>query len=359
MPTFYDDWLSMWDRSRDEFKKARRWIHEEEIEWVETQQDAKVGLLVAPETGFRTYGSVSMVAEIPPGHHTGMHKHGEECIHFTQGSGFSIVNGVRYDWHQFSTMVIPFGATHQIWNTSDETARYVSFMSPHLEHFVGLARFTQFENWGKNASMPTVPTSANGFNDKGSRIVLHIEDAPVTGGAEGGPGLAPEDIPEIDPNKPIILGTIEGSQAQGLRPGLHNAGGINFMSTRREVNGWRPKEQEMSGYLLNFPHDEGGTHAHMEAHLYIVQGEGFSWVDEEKVPWKAGTAFHVQGPQTKHQHINTGDVQSRQLRMAPGIRYFFENMTRDEFPYLYLKVRPALLRQKQEAERQRERERAV
>ncbi len=358
MPTFYDQWLNMWDESREAFRTSRKWIHEEEIEWVETQQDAKVGLLVAPETGFRTYGTVSMVAEIPVGAHTGMHKHGEECIHFTAGSGFSIVNGVRYDWHEFSTMVIPFGATHQHWNTGDVTARYVTFFSPHLEHYLGLARFTQYENWGKNTSLPTVPTSANGFNDKGRRVVLHIEDAPVTGGAEGGPGLEPQDIPDIDPDKPMVLGTIDGAQAPGLRPGLHNAGGINFMSTRRELNGFHPYEQEMSGYLLNFPHDEGGTHAHMEAHLYIVQGEGYSMVDGEKIPWKAGTCFQVQGPQTRHQHINSGDVQSRQLRMAPGVRYFFESMTRDEFPYLYIKVRPALLRQKQEAERERERERS-
>ena len=97
MPTFYDDWLQMWDRSREEFKKARKWIHEEEVEYVETQQDAKCGLLVTPETGFRTWGSTSMISEIPVGAHMGMHKHGEEAIHIIEGTGFSIMDGVRYD----------------------------------------------------------------------------------------------------------------------------------------------------------------------------------------------------------------------------------------------------------------------
>ena len=358
MPTYYDDWLSMWDRSREEFRKARKWIHEEEVEWVETQQDAKSGLLVSPETGFRTWGSTSMISEIAVGTHTGMHKHGEEAIHIVKGSGFSIVNGVRYDWDQFATLVIPFGVVHQHWNTGDVPVRYLSVMSPHLEFWCGMARFTQYENWGKNAAMPNVPVSANSYDDKGRRIVLTLKDAPTSGGAEGGPGLAPQDIPEIDADKPIVLGTIEGYAAAGIRPGLHNAGGVQFMRVGKDSNGFHPYEQEISSYLINYPHDEGGTHAHMEAHLYIIQGEGHSMVDGEKVPWKPGTAFHVQGPQTIHQHVNTGDVPSHQVRIAPGIRYFFEAMAKDEFPYLYYKVRPALLRQKAEAERERERERS-
>ena len=44
--------------------------------------------------------------------------------------------------------------------------------------------------------------------------------------------------------------------------------------------------------------------------------EGFSEFDDEKVPCTAGTAFHVQGPQTKHRRINTGKVQSQQLRIG-------------------------------------------
>ncbi|MSQ09400.1 MAG: cupin domain-containing protein [Dehalococcoidia bacterium] len=358
MPTFYDDWLNMWDKSREEFNKARKWIHEEEVEYVETQQDAKVGLLVTPETGFRTWGSTSMISEIPVGAHTGTHKHGEEAIHIITGSGFSTVNGVRYNWEPFSTLLIPFGAVHQHFNTGDVPARYFSVMSPHLEFWCGMARFTQYDNWGKTTALPTVPVSENGFDDRGRRIVLKIGEAPTTMGAEGGPGLAPEDILEIDPEKPIVLGTIEGYAAAGIRPGLHNAGGVNFMRVGKDTNGWHPYEQEISSYLINEPHDEGGTHAHMEAHLYIIQGSGYSIVDGEKISWKEGTCFHVQGPQTKHQHINTSDVQSKQIRVAPGIRYFFEAMAKEEFPYLYYKVRPRLLREKAAAERERERERS-
>ena len=119
MATFYDNWLDMWNKAEQERKDARVVIHEEEIEWLETQQDQKIGLLGAPETGFRTWGTTTMVAEIEPGHKTGKHKHGEETIHVVEGNGCTIVNGRRYNWGKNSTLVIPFGAEHQHFNTGD------------------------------------------------------------------------------------------------------------------------------------------------------------------------------------------------------------------------------------------------
>jgi len=63
-------------------------IPEEEVEWVRTQQDCRAGLPIATETGFRTWGTVSMISEIPVGWHTGEHAHGEEAIHIVGGEGF-------------------------------------------------------------------------------------------------------------------------------------------------------------------------------------------------------------------------------------------------------------------------------
>ncbi len=347
MGTFYDNWLAMWDQATEEKKQARKSIHEEEIEWVTTVQDAKVGLLIAPETGFRTWGSESMIAEIPVGWHSGKHKHGEESIHIVEGSGFSIVSGVRYNWKKGSTMVIPFGAEHQHFNTGKETVRYVSVMSVHLEHLVGLHRTTQFEECGESSDLPQVPTSPNGFDSQGRRVVLQLEEAPVRLGGEGG-----EKLPLIEPGKPLVLGTLDGMERVSAG---HKAKLTNFMRIGKDLNGFQAMEMEISGILTDDPHEEGGTHAHMEAHLYILDGVGHSIVDGVSIPWKKGTAFHVPGPQTIHQHINDGDVPSAMLRIAPGIRYFFEKMAKEEFPYLYYAYRSGMNRPGQERERVRTR----
>src|SRR5207244_11356086 len=109
--------------------------------------------------------------------------------------------------------------------------------------------------------------------------------------------------------------------------------------------------------LSGSPYGYGGTHAHMKAHLYVLQGAGHSVVDGESIAWKQGSAFHVPSPQTVHQHINDGDTESSMLRVAFGIRYFFENIAKEEFPYLYLAYRQNAGARPRERERERERTR--
>ncbi len=362
MATFYDNWLGMWDKAETERKEARKVIHEEEIEWVETQQDAKTGLLAAPETGFRTWGTTTMLAEIEPGKHTGKHKHGEEAIHIVEGSGCTVVNDKRYNWDKNSTLVIPFGAEHQHFNTGDTTVRYFSAMAPHLEFFAGVARFTQLENWGKTDRIPSVPLSADGFDDTGRRICMTIEQAVWSTAGEGGgrnsaPRLSQEELAVLKDmeDKPIVLGTQAGYQNVRLPTGGHHAPGPSFMSIRQQSNGFKAKEVEISSIMRDYAHTASGVHAHMEAFLYMLEGEGYALIeDSTKVTWKKGSLVHVQGPQTKHQHFNESDGFSEMLRIAPGFRYFFEDVAHEEFPYLYYSVRPELLRQLQ-MERERSR----
>ena len=95
---FYDKWLGLWDQTERERQEARRNIHEEELEWVETVQDHRSALMVSRDTGFRTWGGLTMLSEIPPHSHSGAHKHGEEAIFIVKGSGSSIIDGIRYDW---------------------------------------------------------------------------------------------------------------------------------------------------------------------------------------------------------------------------------------------------------------------
>jgi quercetin dioxygenase-like cupin family protein len=347
--TFYDSWLGMWDQATEEKKRARKVTHAEDIQWVQTVQDYRVGLLIAPELGFRTWGTESLIAEIPPGCHTGKHKHGEESIHIVEGSGFSLVNGVRYNWKKGSTLNIPFGAEHQHFNTGQQTVRYFSAMSVHLEHFCGLHRHTQLEERGETRSLPSVITSPNGFDEQGRRICLQLEEAPVRLGGEDGSKL-----PVLEAGKPLVVGTLDGMAAVA---GGHKAKIVNFMRIGKPTNGFQARETEISGILTDSPHEFGGTHAHMEAHLYILDGQGRSIVDGESIPWRTGSAFHVVGPQTVHQHINESDRESQMLRVAFGVRYFFEAIAKDEFPYLFLAYRQFAGGRERERERERERAR--
>ena len=113
MANFYDEWLAASDRIQEEFKRSPVIARDPDIPWTKTRQDAKVKLMVAKELGFPTMGSTVMKGEIPVGWHTGKHSHGEESLHILSGSGFSVIDGQRFDWHKGSTLQIPYRAEHQ------------------------------------------------------------------------------------------------------------------------------------------------------------------------------------------------------------------------------------------------------
>ena len=326
MANFYDGWLGMWDQAEKERKAARTTIHEEEIEWVQTPQDAKVGLLVAPETGFRTWGTVSMVAEIPVGWHTGSHIHGEEGIYIVEGEGFSVIDGQRYDWAKGSTLWVPFGGEHQHFNTGDEPARYYSLMAVHLEHFVGLQKMEQISECGYTEYLPEVPVSETGLDAKDRRIRLWWEDGrrKYRSGEEG---------PQRQKGAGPLLAE-EAEEATAKNP--HTSLYIDLMHPDL---GFQNREVQITGVISDDPHTHSGKHAHMEAILYVLDGSGYCIVDGERVPWKKGTCFQVQGPQTEHQFFNTSDEPLNLLRGVSGVRMnFFQQVARERYPYLWFET---------------------
>jgi gentisate 1,2-dioxygenase len=160
MTTFYDDWLAAGAEIQEMFRRAPHVARDREIPWVSTRQDARVKLMVSNAVGFATMGSDVLKAEIPVGWHTGKHVHGEESLHFLQGEGFSVVDGQRFDWHQGTTLHIPYRAVHQHFNTGSTPALYISGMAFSLERFFHLAKLEQIEDCGasdpaKLAGFPT------------------------------------------------------------------------------------------------------------------------------------------------------------------------------------------------------------
>jgi quercetin dioxygenase-like cupin family protein len=346
--TFYDEWLTAWDTSEAERRAARKVIHEEELDWVRTAQDHRAALLIAPETGFRTMGTLTILAEIPVGWHTGEHKHGEEVSYVIAGSGTSVIDGTRYDWGPGSVLAIPFGARHQHFNTGDEPVRYFSVLSVHLERFAGLHRTVQFEACGPGTDLPGVPVSADGVDSSGRRIALGA-DGP-TGGPAGTPAgdghAGPAETLTADERALLSGQTLVVGDIDGFHKVMHlhrtQADMRKFMRVGRDENQFAVHEQEISAILRDPPRAYSGKHAHQEALLYVLDGFGHSVIEGETVPWHPGSALHVQGPQTVHQHFVESPAPSRMLRVSSGLRYFFEPIVKTEWPYLFISPRQAV-----------------
>ncbi|MBI2288389.1 MAG: cupin domain-containing protein [Chloroflexi bacterium] len=326
MANFYDEWLRYWDIEQEERATARKCINEEDLEWIRTKQDFRAALLCAREIGSITSG-VTMLAEIPRACHTGKHSHGEEAIYIVQGQGFSVVDDLRYDWETGSCLFMPFGSVHQHFNMGEDTVRYFSVTALPLERFAGLAKVMQYQEAGETAIGETekFKMAEAEIHPEYGRIVLRAKDAPIVSAKEQGAFRAKAG------------GEFFNSMAKEMRTaGIagHRSREIQLMWDPR--NKFKAREVEITAVLCDEPGMHSGKHAHMEAVLYVLQGEGYSIVDGERIPWKKGTCFHVQGPQTVHEHFNTGNIEAQQLRIHFGLRAnYFQPITKRVFPYQY------------------------
>ncbi|MBI2953759.1 MAG: cupin domain-containing protein [Chloroflexi bacterium] len=325
MANFYDEWLSYWDDAKEERARARKAIQQEELEWVRTQQDWRAALLCSPQNGFVTAGNV-MLADIPKNYHTGKHSHGEEGMYILEGEGFSVIDDKRYDWDAGSCLFIPFGAVHQHYNTGSTTARYLSAMSLPLERFAGLARIVQYEEAGETplGKLEVFERAESEVHPEYGRIVLRAKDAEISAGERYHRRLAEakNEFHESMAKEMKMAGTP-----------AHRSGIVHLMD---QENGFKAREVNITAILMDEPHKNSGRHGHMEAVLYVLDGEGYTIVDGERVDWKKGSLIQVPGPDSVHQHFNTGDVVSRQLRIHYGLRsHFFQAIAKRVFPYVY------------------------
>ncbi|MDP2731209.1 MAG: cupin domain-containing protein [Dehalococcoidales bacterium] len=83
--------------------------------------------LIDPEAGFDNKSIDMRVNELPPGSHSQSHRETKEHImYILKGSGYSLIDGEKFEWQEGDVMYIPRWAWHQYFNTSpDQYARYL------------------------------------------------------------------------------------------------------------------------------------------------------------------------------------------------------------------------------------------
>ncbi len=309
MTNFYDEWLATSARVNETVRSSPVVARGRDLQWIETRQDARVAIVIGQQVGFPTQGTELLKAEIPAGWQTGKHVHGEEAIHILAGSGFAVIGGRRYDWKPGTTIDVPFMTEHQLFNTSGETAVYVSAVAQDLDLFTKLGPLEQLEDKGASPSNveSLFPPQTSQFAEDGRRIALHLEDA-------------------TDEN------ALRASQGNGHHPTGrqgHRHGGIRILmgggeGRTPETNGFRASAAAMTHIFEEEPRTSSHKHSHTEAILYVLEGNGYSEIDGKRYDWAAGDAVHVPPKMTVHQHFNPSEARTRTLRIEFGIRYFYE-----------------------------------
>ena len=286
MTDFYDTWLADSERIELSVAEAPRVAHGAQLEWVRTRQDARAALMIAPETGFATGGSLMMKAEIPAGWHTGLHAHGEEAIFIESGTGYLLLGSQRFDFHRRTIFHIPYRAPHQLFNTGSEPVVYLSGLAWPLEVAVNLGRIEQLADAGPTESAHSASEDSQYWSEDGRRISMH-ED-----------------------------------QYERSRETKHGAT-FFLMGRNGNKNGFNARSVAISSLFLELPRSKSHSHAHPEAYLYALQGRGYSKIGGKEYTWEQGDAVHVPPGMLHHQHFNPTDGETMELRFEFGIRYWF------------------------------------
>ena len=200
-------------------------------------------------------------------------------------------------------------------------------MAVALERFIGVAKIVQHADAGETPMhvIEKFSKAESDIHPEYGRIVLSSKDAPTGSAKEWGATLAKA-------TDEFYQTTVKEMRTPGV-PG-HRSRQVRLMGW--PDTGFKATEVEISAILCDEPGKYSGRHSHMEALLYVLQGEGYSVVDGEKIEWKKGSLLHVPGPETVHQHYNTGQIEAQQLRFHYGIRAkFFQRVAMRTFPYQY------------------------
>ncbi len=74
-------------------------------------------------------------------HHSGKHRHqGGFSIFVLEGTGYTVIDGVRYDWEAGDLLLLPLqpgGCEHQHFNTGDKPARWMAIPTNYSGDAVG------------------------------------------------------------------------------------------------------------------------------------------------------------------------------------------------------------------------------
>lgn len=151
--SYYDALLRMRDEYRERAREALSVVRGDQLSWEMTRQGKLKWFLHPMKTDTVIKNLLVWEQEIPPGGESGkQHLPGGVAHYILEGTGYSMIDGVRYDWKEGDGLGLPLnpeGVVCQHFNRShDRPARFIAVM-PNLIETLGVdlgARFEQLED---------------------------------------------------------------------------------------------------------------------------------------------------------------------------------------------------------------------
>lgn len=279
----------------------------------EARKGRGVVFLVDPKLGFNVR-SIRLWINYPgsgeeawEGWKTLGHRHLiDAVIYIVQGHGYSVIDGVRYEWGPGDMMCVPTFAWHRHVNTEDEPVIYIASTSTPYSMSLGVSihederypEYWVFADKGEEAQKTLIPGHEKTFALPGSQSVAAFRGdlSPEGQLYEQQVAFAAEEERRRRAGRVLV-------KAQDVRYGWTRMGRVAYVVDPRI--GFNVKV--LSTMLAEIdPGHRSGAHRHLYEEVnYILAGEGYSVIDDQTYHWKAGDALCIP-VFAWHQHFNSG-----------------------------------------------------
>ena len=240
---------------------------------------ASFGFLCGGDSGIPMRMIDARIIELEPGQRTSTHRHSHDAVCFVlEGQGATTVGADRFAWMRWDAMHTPAWSWHRHENTGKTKARLLAVSDAPLIATLGLSRIDDA------GDAPPEP------------------DEPVRTRATGGTGYDLE-----------VAEATEMSQERRAARRHTSFGDLTLRSSPRGTRtallvdrslGYRTTGLSIALFQIP-PGGRQSNHRHPgEALLYIVEGNGYSTIDGERIEWAAGDAPIV-NQYVWHQHFNS------------------------------------------------------
>lgn len=271
-------------------QRQRTLIKGSDVTMMDTPRGTRRGVMVSADGGEESLVLDANVHEIDPGVTSTVHRHSWDAFAFVvEGSGWTEVDGRRYDWRPWDTIYLPGWSWHRHGNDGDKTAKFVSFGVEPLVELLGLAILEDAGDTVASELPPRPTTHESGLGaDPYSNRLRRLAGASNAFG-ESRVITAYDDINfRVSPRgarSGFLIDSSIGHRTQGLTAVIH----------------------QLAPGLYQSRHRHGG-----EAWLYGVTGHGYSVIDDVRYDWGPGDLVVVDH-WAWHQHFNGSDTELASL----------------------------------------------
>lgn len=242
-------------------------------------RNARVGVLVGEEAGVPMQVIDARIIEVAPRSVTSTHRHAHDAILFVlEGSGTTEIGGETCRWSRWDTLHTPAMTWHRHRNDSDHPARLLAVADAPLVAGFGLSRVEDIGDEAPRADDPALAPRNRAGSAYERELVAAARSWDARGAARHHTKWSEVTLTQ---------------NPKGSRSALLVDRSLGYRTTG------------LSLAMFEIPPGQAqARHLHPgEAILYIVDGEGYSDVGDERIRWKTGDAAIV-NHYVWHQHFN-------------------------------------------------------